>query len=447
MQNIISKAEKIHCIGIGGSGVSALAAILHEQGKNITGTDRTDSPIVKLLRSKGIDIKVGHNHRHIPLNTDLIIYSPAIPYDNSEREKARKLNIPEMSYPKAIGELTKEKDTIAICGTHGKTTVTSMITAAFLAEDKDPSVIVGSHIMELEKQNYRLGKGDYLLLESCEYCRNFLNYRPNAIVLNNIDLDHLDYYKDQQDYENAFFEFAELLPDDGLLIANYDDKNVVSVCNRLKKEKPEIKIISFGTSPNADFPLEKHNDISLKIPGKHNVMNALAAISLCISLGFDRSNTVRAINNFSGAKRRFELVAEIGKTQIYDDYAHHPSEIKATLGAIREKYGYHKKVLCIFQPHQHSRTKKLLSEFADSFNEADEVIIPNIYKVRDTVEDIKSINEENLIGEIRKHQPNVINGDGLGNTEKIVREKMSNFDVIITMGAGDITNLASKLKP
>lgn len=446
------EADKIHFVGIGGSGVSALASILHKYGKTVSGTDKNSSEITEKLGKSGIKVLIGHKRTNLPPDTELLIYSSAVKSDNPERIAAKDKGIPEMSYPQAIGELTKNKNTISISGTHGKTTVTSMLSSVLIAESKDPSVIVGSHIKELENKNYRLGAGNYLILEACEYCRNFLNYHPNVTVINNVEADHLDYFIDENDYVRAFTQFAERLPQNGLLIINDSDENCKKIVSDLNKTRKDLHIITFGDN-SGDFQIHK-GDISrngeqlgklnLQIPGEHNYLNALAAFTVAYTLGLDHSVAINALNNYSGAKRRFEYIGKVDKTLIYDDYAHHPSEIIATLKAAREKFGKDSKIMCVFQPHQHSRTNKLRDSFAAAFKDADLAVISDIFLTRDSRDDIASIDSSKLTDMIKSNSEAIYGGD-LENTFRTVHRLIQDFDIVITMGAGDINKLAHKL--
>ncbi len=446
------EANRIHCVGIGGSGVSALASILRKCGKIISGTDKNTSEITEKMGKSGIKIKIGHDGQNIPPDTEMLIYSSAINPDNPERVAAKDRGIPEMSYPQAIGELTRNKNTIAVSGTHGKTTVTSMLSSIFISAGKDPSVIVGSHIKELENKNYRLGAGNYLILEACEYCRNFLNYYPDVIVINNIEADHLDYFTDANDYIKAFEQFVQKLPENGLLIINAMDQNCKKLIKSLAKVRNDLHIVGFGTDAG-DFKIIKDTILShdqqmgklnLQIPGEHNYLNALASFTVAYTLGLDPIIAINALNNFTGAKRRFEYIGKIHKTLIYDDYAHHPSEIKATLKAARQKFGKTAKIVCVFQPHQHSRTNKLKDKFALAFKDADLAVISDIFLTRDSQDDIASIDSSRLTDMIKTNSEAIYGGD-LESTFRTVDRIIQDFDIVITLGAGDINKLAQKL--
>lgn len=453
MSKTLGQSKNIYCVGIGGSGVSALAAILKKSGKNVSGSDSNLSPTTEKLKIMGIPVHIGHNEQSLPKNTDLLIYSPAVKDDNPERIKAKKNGISQLSYPEAVGELTKRKNTIAVCGTHGKTTVTSMVSTILIKAGKDPSVLVGSHIKELENENHRLGKGEWLILEACEYCRNFLNYHPDAIILNNIEADHLDYYKDDNDYISAFNEFILTLPHNGLLIANNEDQNTSALVEKIKKEREDIKIVTFG-GRNGDFHVKDGKiihqgkpigKIKMRIPGKHNVLNALAAIALSTSIGIDSKESLDAINAFNGAARRFEFLGKREGAMIFSDYAHHPTEIKATLLTAREKFGQDKKILAVFQPHQYSRTYKLINGFIEAFNTADMTIISDIFMTRDSKEDISKIDSGKLVELIEANNKNVQYGGDLSETFKKTVSIIGEYDVVIIMGAGNVDIIAKQL--
>ena len=429
--------NKVHFIGIGGSGLSALAGIFKEMGKSVTGSDSTDSPAIQKLKNMGIEIRIGHDGKKIEEDTDLVVYTQAVNEDNPELIAAKKMGIHVYSYPQALGDLTKNYRTVAVCGTHGKTTTTGMIASALIDCGFDPTVLVGSDIHELGNGNARLGKGEWLVIEACEYKRAFLNYEPDYIVLTNLEPDHFDYYKTFKDYIKAFKEFIEKLPESGMLIANTDDEEVRNLIGDLKN----INIVSYGKSAEADYDFQKTGELNLAIPGEHNRMNALAAFALCVEIGADKRSVVSSLESFKGAARRFDYRGIIGKTEIYDDYAHHPTAIKVTLKAAREKFGEKAKILCVFQPHQYSRTFHLLKEFGDAFTDADEVIIPNIYGVRDSSDDEKSVSAEELVKEISSHNKKVSYGKGMENTKKILRTKSAKYDAVFTMGAGDVWKL------
>lgn len=443
MKNL-KTAQNIHCIGVGGTGVSGLARLLMHMGKTVSGSDEKESQTVICLEDEGVKIYIGHKAVNVG-NADVVVYSQAVPETNPERMWAKENGIPQISYSQAVGELTTEKKTICISGTHGKTTTTGLLTAAFLSAKQDTTVIVGSNIRELDNKNERHGKGDTMILESCEYRRSFLDYDPHVAIITNLEADHLDYYTDLQDYQSAFREFLEKVPGNGLIVINGDDRNIVPILNGLK-----ARIVRFGQNPDNDYVLKENilygsgtqiAEFNLQIPGTHNLYNATAAFVVSKEMGIDTQLALKGLNAYQGAGRRLEHITKTGKTDFYDDYGHHPTEVKATLKALRQKYGNNAKILCIFQPHQYSRTYKLLDGFATAFGDANEVIIPNILRARDSEEDMQKVNVPKLVEAIQKNHASVSDGIDFQTTANLIKEKMSSYDVIVTMGAGDVWKL------
>lgn len=455
---VLSKAARIHCIGVGGIGVSALARLLQEQGHTVTGSDTETSATTESLTTAGISVTIGHRRENLTAKGDLpnlVIHSLAIDASNPELKEARFKKIPVLSYPEAVGRLSENFYTIAICGTHGKSTITAMISKILIENNFDPTVIVGTKLKELKGENYRLGKSKILVLEACEYKRAFLNYHPKAIILHTLDPDHLDYYRDFNDYLQAFGEFANRLPVDGYFFANLDDEDVHQILQVLQNKKfPSHNVFTYSSQyASSDFYLmggkiiqrnARVGELNLKIPGQHNRSNALAAFALGAILGIKPADILKSLNHYEGAFRRFELKGKLGKTLFIDDYAHHPTEIKATLQAARERFPK-EKICVVFQPHQYNRTKNLLKEFAASFQDADEVIISNIYEVRDRKEDMQAVSAEKLVQAIRKNHPHVQDGEGMEATGEWLKKHAKKFDVIFTMGAGDVWKIAEKL--
>lgn len=447
--------KRIHLIGIGGSGVSALAGILKKLGHIVSGSDNEENSLTEKLKRDGIKIYIGHDKKNIMPDIDVVIHSLAIPLSNSELTQARKKGIKILSYPEAVGQLTKQYFTIAVCGTHGKSTITSLIAKILIENIFDLTVIVGTKVKELDNTNFRVGKSKILVLEACEYCRAFLNYNPRIIVLHTLDPDHLDYYKSFTNYLNAFRQFANKLPADGYFFANLDDEDVHDILQYLQSKKfAPYNLFTYSTKYSyADFFLKENQifhksvglgELNLKVPGAHNRTNALAAFVVCSMLGIAPKNILKSLNRYEGAHRRFEIKGKIGKTILIDDYAHHPEEIKATLQAAREKFP-RKKICVVFQPHQYSRTKNLLEEFSTAFKGANCVIVPNIYEVRDTKKDKKSISPEIFVSRIRKSNKNVFYGQGIKNTVNWLDKNAKKFDVIFTMGAGDVWKIGDSL--
>lgn len=415
-----------HFIGIGGIGVSSLAQILHAKGKTVSGSDNYSSELTKSLKKNGIKVFEGHDEKNVNKKTQLVVYSPAVPSNNPELKQAKELGIECLSYPEALGELSKEYFTIAIAGTHGKSTTTA-ITSLILTEGKlDPTVVIGTKLREFKNKNFRVGKSKYLVIEACEYRRSFLHFKPNILVITNIEAEHLDYYKDLEDYQKAFHDIAKKVPKDGYIVVSNEEKNLSPIlknCSaQIIKWKEKVK-----TKPG--------------IPGEFNLVNATNAAMVGELLGISEKNINSAIKKYKGSWRRMDYKKKkLGKTQFIDDYGHHPTEVRVTLAAIREKHP-EAKILCVFQPHQHSRTKMLLKEFGHAFNAVDQVIIPNIYQVRDSEEVVKSICVDDLVNEIKTQQPHVKNGQSLEKTATYIKENHKKYDIIVTMGAGDISKI------
>ncbi|OGJ52023.1 UDP-N-acetylmuramate--L-alanine ligase [Candidatus Peregrinibacteria bacterium RIFOXYB2_FULL_32_7] len=444
------KNQKIHFIGIGGIGMSALACLMFEKGFEISGSDLVDSAILKNLRKKGIKIFLNQKRKNIADDLDLVIATLAIDDKNEEILTAKEKGLKVLTYPQALGEFTKDFELISVCGTHGKSTVTAMLADIFIKADLDPTVLLGTKLKSLDGNNYRVGKSKYFIMESCEYKEAFLNYHPSVILITNIDPDHLDYYGNAEKYVEAFEKYIGRLRNGGKIICNSYLKNSQKHFVKFGEGDDNDYILhndeicfregdNFRESDNMNYRL--HGKLNLQIPGKHNRINALCAFALAHSLGIDEKIILSALNNFTGTWRRLEFKEKmVSGALLYDDYAHHPAEIKASLQAMRELYPKNK-IIVVFQPHQYSRTKFFLKEFGKSFDLADRVIIPNIYKVRDSDEDVKSVSSQDLVAEISKHHKNAEFGDGFENTAKILKEETKKRDIVVIMGAGDIERL------
>jgi UDP-N-acetylmuramate--alanine ligase len=301
-----------------------------------------------------------------------------------------------------------------------------MTALALIAGKLDPTVVIGTKLKEFKNKNFRVGKSKYLIIEACEYRRSFLHFKPNILVITNIEAEHLDYYKDLEDYQNAFHDIAKKVSKDGYIVVNSEEKNLAPIL----KDCP-AQIIKWKEKVKA----------KPGIPGEFNLVNATNAAMVGELLGVSEKNIHTAIMKYKGSWRRMDYKKKkLGKTQFIDDYGHHPTEVRVTLAAIRERHP-DSKILCVFQPHQHSRTKMLLKEFGHAFNSVDQVIIPNIYQVRDSEEVVKSINVDDLVNEIKNQQPHVKNGENLEKTAEYIKENHKKYDIIVTMGAGDISKI------
>ncbi|MFA6523902.1 MAG: Mur ligase family protein [Candidatus Paceibacterota bacterium] len=446
MQNLdLSKIKHVHFIGIGGIGISAIARMMLHDGKIVTGQDMQDGEVVQELKKVGAQIMIGQSYENIPKDTDLIIYTIAI--DNYDPELALKIKnqieIPVRSYPQMLDILSRDKYTIAISGTHGKTTTTAMIAQILRDTKNDPTVIVGSLLVgdgsassPQGKSNFIAGKSKYFVVEACEYRRSFLNINPKILVITNIEEDHLDYYKDIEDIKNAFHELCMKVPADGFVVCNPEDKNISEVIKNIN-----AKVVNYH-----DFFDE---NLKLKIPGVHNKKDAACAIAVSNILEINKDESVKAVSRFPGTWRRFEHKGEMPNgAKVYDDYAHHPTEISSTLEGFRELYPKADdwNITVIFQPHLFSRTKLLLNDFAKSFSLADRVMLLPIYYARE--EDDGTISSEILSNEINKFEGNDISKafNSFEEAEKELKSMiLSNKDIVVTMGAGEAFKIADNL--
>lgn len=476
MQKVdFDKISKIHFIGVGGIGLSAIARLMKERGKEVSGSDLSRSLMVKSLEKIGIKIYIGQSEKNINKNINLVIHTTAIPEENPELKKARGLEIKTITYPESLGLVFNDKFGIAVCGTHGKSSTSAM--AGLLLDDAglDPSVIVGS-IVPRYKSNLRVGKSKYFLTEACEYERAFLNYYPQIIILNNIELDHTDYYKDIKDFRGAFEEFVGHLPKNGILICNGDDRQISKLKAQMSNQfqSSNVKIISFGLSEgndvkgysikteagktkfNVKYKGEDLGEFTLKVPGLFNVYNSLGVISLGLVLNVPIEKIKKSLENYSGIWRRFEIKGEYkpafaskklwrGKPAaayhklwrgkgalVISDYAHHPTAVKSTIEAAREFYPG-KRIFAVFQPHQHNRTKKLYKDFLESFDAADVIILSEIFDVagREEKKD-QNVSSYNMAEDVKKK---------LRNWEI---KKLGNSIPPLKKGVRGISNLNSK---
>jgi len=427
---------KVYFIGIGGIGVSALAQYYLEKGHEVYGFDLVSSEITDYLERKGVKFT-----EKLPPETDLIIYTSAVKQSSLFLKKAISRGTKIKSYPEALGELTKRHFTIAVSGTHGKSTTSSMIGLILEKAGLDPTVIIGTKLKEFGNTNFRIGKGKYLVIEADEWDKSFLNYWPQIIVLTNIEKEHLDTYKNLKDIIETYQKYVLHLGADGVLIANKDDKNILKIiAGRQTDENQSLRTKSYSFKQQEAKKLKK----ILKIPGEHNIYNALAALAAAREVGVPDSISFEVLSNYKGSWRRFEeKKANFGskKFTLVSDYGHHPTEIRATLKAVREKFK-NKKIWCVFQPHQYQRTYYLFDDFVKVFSEnpIDNIIITNIYDVvgRENRGLKKKISSKKLVKKIKKD--NVI----YLQKEKIISYLKSNLekgDVLIIMGAGDIYNI------
>lgn len=411
--------KNVYIVGIGGIGLSALAQLLKESGIVVSGSDRGDSPTTKLLRSKGIEVFIGHDMKHMPSGIDTLIYSDAIPAHNPERAHAKDIGIPQLSYFEALGKIANEKKVIAIAGAHGKTTTTAMLIDIFEDAGKDPVAVVGS-LRAKTKSNFRAGKGEYFIVEADEYLRHFLQFNPFALVITNIDEDHLDYYRDLADIQNAFRTLALRVPAEGFVICDTNSEKV----------KP---IIEGLVCTVVDYKTYLKPKLSLKVL-PFNSVNAAAALGAAVALGLPLPAARAAVEDFAGTWRRFEYK---GKTKngalVYDDYGHHPTEVEATLWSVREQFP-ESQIIVAFHPHLFSRTKLLFEEFVSAFDAADQILIAPIFAAREAPDPTIS---SDLLAERIRARGKMASAVTLSEVAEHIRSA-GEGDIFITMGAGDI---------
>lgn len=447
---------RIHLIGVGGCGMRALAGLLLACDAVVSGSDIAGSGAIERLAGQGADIHVGQCEANIPDECDLVVYSAAIHEQNPELLAAKRRGIEVAKYSAMLGRLMERRVGIAVAGTHGKSTTTGMVAYALSAAGANPSFIVGATVDQLGGSS-GVGSGKHFVAEACEFDRSFLNLRPAFAAILNIEEDHLDCYQDLAAIVEAFRAFAALVPGQGVLVANGEDRNVLAAV-----ESAVCEVQTFGQGENctwravnlkADRGLFSMDVLlygqgfcrfTCPLPGLHNAYNALAAVALLHHAGLERDRIPTLLKGFRGARRRMMLKARVGGVTVLDDYAHHPTEIQATLRAIREHFGP-RRVVCVFQPHQHSRTRFLLKDFARSFGAADEVIVPDIYFVRDSAREKDYISSEDLVSQIRLHGGRARYMKTFEAIAACLKDELCRGDLIVTMGAGNIWEVADEI--
>lgn len=453
------KPIHVFFVGIGGISMSGLAEILLSESFKVSGSDRQKSPLTEALSKKGACVYYGHKKENLQPLPDLIVYTSAVKSDNPELAEGRELNIPVLTRAQLLGQMMKNyKIPIAVSGTHGKTTTTSMLSCILLKADMDPTLSIGGIYKEIGG-NFRLGKSDYFLTEACEYTNSFLSFFPKIGIVLNIEEDHLDFFKDINDIRNSFHKFAKLLPDireGGTLIIDGDISNVEEITADLS-----CRVIKYGSSPDCDyiptditydefghpaFVLTKSDgtpdgSYSLRVPGLYNVYNACAAIAAAKLLGINNDIIKGALSEFVGTDRRFEYKGKVNGFSIIDDYAHHPTEITQTLQAAKNYP--HKTIWCVFQPHTYTRTKAFLPEFAKALSLSDRIILADIYAARE--KDTLGISSETLKSEIEKLGHECFYFPSFEKIENFVLENCTKDDLLITMGAGDVVKIGENL--
>ncbi|OGZ96651.1 MAG: UDP-N-acetylmuramate--L-alanine ligase [Candidatus Sungbacteria bacterium RIFCSPLOWO2_02_FULL_51_17] len=438
------KKTSVHFVGIGGIGMSSLARFYLSEGEAISGSDLSPSDITHELERLGVVISYGaHQAEHVPADAGTIIYTAATKSDNPERIEAEKRGLMVWPYARALGELTGRFYTIAVAGAHGKSTTTGMIALIMIEAGLDPTVIIGTKLSQFGNANFRRGESRYLLIEADEYQGSFLNYAPDIAVVTNIDREHMDYYKDSKDIAMAFAAFLKNTKEGGYLVLNNDNSELLAVgMERMKDEKQRGRVYWYSLTNS------KVDDIKniLQVLGVHNVYNALAAYKTGEILGIPKETILKALGEYGGAWRRFDLRGMFQGAKVYDDYAHHPTEIKATLQGARERFP-HARIWCIFQPHQRERLKYLFDEFMNAFDAADIAVILDPYEVagREKEAPEPSRQSADLVEGLKKRHDSVYYLADPSGIREFLAERVANDDIIIMMGAGDIWKLTEKL--
>ncbi len=449
LKNYIQPGKRGHFVGIGGVSMSPLAEVVFGMGVSLTGSDMNESAAVRRLREMGIKVEIGHRAENIA-GADFVVRTAAARDDNAEISAARDAGIPIFERAEAWGYIMQEyKNAVCVAGTHGKTTTTSMVAHILMAAKKDPTIMLGGTLPMLHA-GHRIGEGDTIVLESCEYYNSFLSFSPTVAVILNVEADHLDFFKDLDDIKNSFHQFANRVPEEGFVIANGDDANTMDAVKGVNK-----RVITFGMTADSDVYAKdvKVNGMNtefdiicdgeffthavLRVPGTHNVMNALAAAAATKAVGVSAEGVSEGLYEFMGAGRRFEYKGKLNGADVYDDYAHHPGEIRALIEAMSSRD--YKRIILAFQPHTYTRTKALFNEFAKELSEADVLYLAEIYAAR----------EQNTVGISSKDLSDAIPGSVFLPTfeeiEKHIKETAKEGDVIVTVGAGDIYKVGDAL--
>ena len=442
-------AEYVHFIGIGGISMSGIAKVLLNNGIKVSGSDISESDSVKELKALGAEVFIGHNASNIT-NQDLVVYTSAVKDDNPEIVCAKEKGIELIDRATMLGRIMKDyKTAVSVAGTHGKTTATSMLAYIMLKACLDPTVMVGGKLDGIDG-NLRIGKSEYFLTETCEYMRNFLKFFPTVAVILNVEEDHLDYYKDIDDIIDAFHNFALLVPKDGVVVVNKESEDALKSVENINAPVYTFgfdnadfcaKNISFSEYGYPSFEIyendEKIMDINLSVTGLHNVLNATGTALAAVKMGIDKESIQKGLEAFTGTKRRFEKKGFVNDALVIDDYAHHPTEITATLNAVENVN--HNHVWCIFQPHTYTRTYSLLDDFAKSLSKAENVIITDIYAARE--KDTGLVTSKDLADKI----------DGslyiktFDEIAQYIKKNVSKGDIVLTMGAGNVCDIGSMI--
>ena len=446
-------ARKVHVVGIGGSGLRGMVRILSQRGAQISGSEMRDSAVLDRLRRENIECRVGHRETNVTQGVNLVVVSAAIDASNPEVKAAHNRRIPVLKYAECLGHLMAEKTGIAVAGTHGKTTTTAMTTQVLETAGLDPSFLIGGDCPALGG-GARWGKGPYFVAEACEFDRSFLNLKPRLATVTNVDEDHLDYFRSLKEIRRAFGEFVDLLPADGLLVLNRDDSN-----STFLRDLTRSRVTSCSLEPGqGDWWAEDlapgalghrfvavHRSgaratVRLEVPGLHNVRNALATMALCHDVGLDVEEIARGLEAFSGVRRRFDILARDPVT-VVDDYAHHPTEIRAVVSAARTRLNG-RRLVAVFQPHQHSRLKRFSRGFEDALSGFDHVLVLDVFRSRDTEEDAKTVQSDLLVEGLRSRGVAADYTPTFAKARAQLEAAALEGDAVLFLGAGNVTELA-----
>ncbi len=422
----------IYCSAIGGIGLSAYAALMKHKGHTVKGSDRSDSALLDDLRSQGIEITLNQDGTEVPDDIDLFVHSAAIPEDHPERVKARELGVRQLTYFQALGEFTKDYKLITVSGTHGKSSTTAMIADVLMAAGYDPTVVVGTKLGSLDGRNWRQGKSEWCVVEACEYKGSFLNLNPDIAIILNCDWDHVDAYPTPQSFHDGFIEFLKLVPSDGMVISHGGDEECQYVISTAGHQ-----LINADTQPLLE---------DMHVPGIHMQQNAQTALELAHQIGIDHDIAAKALREHKGTWRRMEKKGAYGDDIIViDDYGHHPLEITLTLEALKNRY-CDRRLVCVFQPHMHNRTLELYDDFLTSFKVCDLVLLPYVYDARHAVER-DEVDVGKLVADIATGSDVECRWTKtLEATEILLKEEvLQPGDLLVCMGAGDVTTLAEKM--
>jgi UDP-N-acetylmuramate--alanine ligase len=448
--------RRVHFIGIGGSGMSGLARMLMDAGAIVSGSEPKPNPQTYELSERGAKVSRDQLGELLSRDVDLVVRTAAVPDVNPEYKAALAYGIKTIKYAEMLGQVMGERFGIAVAGTHGKSTTTAMISYALLMCGADPSFVVGGTVPQLGGGS-RSGGSNLFVAEACEFDRSYHNLRPKIAIVTNVEEDHLDCYKDLADIVASFKKFAGIVPPDGLILANGTDKNVARALEGVKARVETVSLADGSTwsthqtgIENGKYRGEVRRDgkvvaqLKMGVAGEHNLFNGTMALAACVACGIDPCKAVDAIGGFTGVDRRMTEIGRANGAVVVDDYGHHPTEVRATLKALRERYNP-KRLFCVFQPHQHSRTRFLLDDFATAFALADETIVPDIYFVRDSEAERQRVSATDLVDRVRNNGNNARHMPEFATIVGYLRSEVRDGDLVVTMGAGNVWEIGRDL--